>query len=78
MIHNKAGQPDRKPKINEKTLSALFDYQLFENDPSLRKFIGEVENEYDAEISDDDLLFVSAAGETVSAEKYNGKRDGTI
>lgn len=78
MINNKAGQPNIKPKISEKTLSALFDYQLFENDPSLQKLIDEVENEYGAEISDDDLSFVSAAGETVSAEKHNDKRDGTI
>lgn len=66
------------PEISEKTLSALFDYQLFENEPSLRKLIDEVENEYGTEISDDDLSLVSAAGETVSAEKHNDKRDGTI
>lgn len=35
-----------KPGISEKTLSALFDYQLFENDPSLQQLIDEVENEY--------------------------------
>ena len=56
------------PEISEKTLSALFDYQLFENEPSLRKLIDEVENEYGTEISDDDLSLVSAAGETTSAE----------
>lgn len=78
MINNKAGQPNMKPEISEKTLSALFDYQLFENEPSLRKLIDEVENEYGTEISDDDLSLVSAAGETVSAEKHRDKRDGTI
>ena len=78
MINNKSGQPNMKPEISEKTLSALFDYQLFENDPSLQKFIDEVENEYGGEISDDDLSFVSAAGETVPAEKHNDKRGGTI
>lgn len=78
MINNKSRQPNTLPKISEKTLSALFDYQLFENDPSLRKLIDEVENEYDTEIPDDDLSFVSAAGETVAAEKHKDKRDGTI
>lgn len=78
MINNKAGQPNMKPKISEKTLSALFDYQLFENDPSLQKLIDEVENEYGTEISDDDLSLVSAAGETMSAEKHRDKKDGTV
>ena len=66
------------PEISEKTLSALFDYQLFENEPSLRKLIDEVENEYGAEISEDDLSLVSATGETESSEKRKGKRDGTL
>lgn len=78
MINNKSRQPNTLPKISEKTLSALFDYQLFENDPSLRKLIDEVENEYGTEIPDDDLSSVSAAGETVAAEKHKDKRDGTI
>ena len=68
MINNKSRQPNTLPKISEKTLSALFDYQLFENDPSLRKLIDEVENEYGTEIPD----------ETVAAEKHKDKRDGTI
>lgn len=66
------------PEISEKTLSALFDYQLFENEPSLRKLIDEVENEYGTEISDDDLSLVSTAGETTSAEKHRDKKDGTV
>lgn len=66
------------PEISEKTLSALFDYQLFENEPSLRKLIDEVENEYGTEISDDDLSLVSAAGEATSAEKHRDKKDGTV
>lgn len=66
------------PEISEKTLLALFDYQLFENEPSLRKLIDEVENEYGTEISDDDLSLVSAAGETMSAEKHMDKKDGTV
>ena len=66
------------PEISEKTLSALFHYQLFENEPSLRKLIDEVENEYGTEISDDDLSLVSAAGETMSAEKHRDKKDGTV
>ena len=78
MISNKAGKPNMMPEISEKTLSALFDYQLFENEPSLRKLIDEVENEYGTEISDDDLSLVSAAGETTSAEKHRDKKDGTV
>ena len=78
MIGIRAGQQDRLPEISEKTLSALFDYQLFENEPSLRKFIDEDENEYGAEISDEDLSLVNAAGETVSAEKHRDKKDGTV
>ena len=78
MIGIRAGQQDRLPEISEKTLSALFDYQLFENEPSLRKLIEEVENEYGAEISEDDLSLVSAAGETESSEKRKGKMDGTL
>lgn len=77
MIGIRAGQQDRLPEISEKTLSALFDYQLFENEP-YRKLIDEVENEYGAEISEDDLSLVSAAGETESSEKRKGKRDGTL
>lgn len=78
MISNKAGKPNMMPEISEKTLSALFDYQLFENEPSLRKLIDEVENEYGTEISDDYLSLVSAAGETMSAEKHRDKKDGTV
>ena len=78
MIGKKAWKPDRMSEISEKRLSALFDYQLFENEPSLRKLIDEVENEYGAEISEDDLSLVSAAGETESSEKRKAKRDGTL
>ena len=78
MTGKKARQQDIMPEISEKTLSALFDYQLFENEPSLRKLIDEVENEYGTEISDDDLSLVSAAGETTSAEKHRDKKDGTV
>lgn len=78
MTGKKARQQDMMPEISEKTLLALFDYQLFENEPSLRKLIDEVENEYGTEISDDDLSLVSAAGETMSAEKHRDKKDGTV
>lgn len=78
MTGKKARQRNMMPEISEKTLSLLFDYQLFENEPSLRKFIDEVENEYGAEISDEDLSLVNAAGETVSAEKHRDKKDGTV
>lgn len=47
----------------EKKLNAMFDYQKFEKNSSLAKLIAETENRYAAELSDDDLGFVNAAGE---------------
>ena len=39
----------------------LFDYQRFEHEPELEALLDETENEYCAELSDDDLVQVSAA-----------------
>ncbi|CDD01454.1 unknown [Ruminococcus sp. CAG:382] len=64
--------------INEQKLALLFDYQLFENDPELKALIAETENSCFAEISDDDLLGVSAAGETVPDEKRRRHEDSTV
>ncbi len=47
----------------EKKLKKLFDYQRFEKNPRLEALIQETESRYSAEMSDDDLLMVAAAGE---------------
>ena len=47
----------------ENKLRKLFEYQRFENNSRLAKIISETENRYSSELSDDDLEFVSAAGE---------------
>lgn len=47
----------------EKKLKKLFDYQRFEKNPRLEALIQETESRYSAELSDDDLLMVAAAGE---------------
>ena len=49
----------------ENKLKALFDYQRFEKNAKLERLIRETENGYAAEISDDDLSLVNAAGEHV-------------
>ena len=61
--------------INEQKLALLFDYQLFENDPELKALIAETENSC---FADDDLLGVSAAGETVPDEKRRRHEDSTV
>ena len=48
----------------EKKLKKLFDYQKFEKNPRLQKLIGESEARLEAaELSDESLEKVSAAGE---------------
>ena len=48
----------------ERLLTGLFDYQRFERDPALQNLIDDTEARYfGAEISDDALDLVSAAGE---------------
>ena len=63
MEHKKAKWSRGISGLNEKTLSLLFDYQRFEHEPELEALLDEAENEYCAELSDDDLAQVSAAGE---------------
>ena len=48
----------------EKKLKMLFDYQRFEKNPHLEKLIEETESRAAQLLSDDDLFFVNAAGET--------------
>ena len=73
------GADKMKKQAEEKLLYALFDYQRFENNPILRTLISETENEYDGEISDDDLCEVNAAGEIKTTDSRGGdKRDGAI
>ena len=64
--------------FHEKMLSALFDYQKFENEPSLAALIDETEHRYGGEIPDDELFGVSAAGETAPVKKPKNPRDGDL
>ena len=64
--------------LNEKTLSLLFDYQRFEHEPELEALLDEAENEYCAELSDDDLAQVSAAGEAKRINRRETDEDGTV
>lgn len=50
----------------ESKLKKIFDYQRFERNEKLEKLISETESYYSRELSDDDLLFVNAAGEAES------------
>ena len=57
-------------------LTALFDYQRFENNKRLQALIDETEARYLHNLSDDDLEWVSAAGdETDLKDKKDGKED---
>ena len=64
--------------LNEKTLSLLFDYQRFEHEPELEALLDEAENEYCAELSDDDLAQVSAAGEVKRIKRRGTDEDGAV
>jgi len=44
-------------------LKALFDFQHFQEDPRLKRVIQSAESHCSQELSDDELLLVSAAGE---------------
>ena len=76
MEKRKFGRFMSKPHLSEKTLSALFDYQRFEQNPLLGALIDETGSEYGAEISDDDISRVSAAGEARPAERRRDGEDG--
>ena len=47
----------------EEKLKKLFDYQRFERNPQIARFIMEAENRKAVALSDDDLDMVAAAGE---------------
>ena len=47
----------------ENELKKLFDYQRFEKNARLETLIRETEDRYAAELSDEELTIVSAAGE---------------
>ena len=53
----------------EKKLTAMFDYQRFENNSRLAKMIASTESRYAKALSDDELFEVSAAG-IVTDTKY--------
>lgn len=58
----------------EEKLKKLFDYQKFEKNPRLEKLIEESEARYKAaELSDESLEMVSAAGEASAILKKHGK-----
>ena len=60
----------------EKLLKTLFDYQRFEDEPSLQNIIEETEERYQGkELSDDDLNTVSAAGDAYTGITDPLKRD---
>ena len=54
-------------------LTALFDYQRFERNKRLQALIEDTENRCMNALSDDDLEWVSAAGEETDLK---GKKDG--
>lgn len=59
-----------------KKLTALFDYQRFERNERLQALIEDTENRCMNALSDDDLEWVSAAGEeTDPKEKEDWKED---
>ena len=78
MEHKKAKWSGGISSLNEKTLSLLFDYQRFENDPQLETLIDEMESEYSAELSDDDLSQVSAAGEARLMKRRKGTEGDAV
>jgi hypothetical protein len=52
-----------------------FDYQKFSPNSRLNKMIEDVERRY-TELSDEDLFFVSAAGESYRMDDMNVNSDG--
>lgn len=58
-------------KNTEQKLKKLFDFQKFEQNQKLSKIIEEAESEC-VMLSDEDLYFVNAAGETVKGKSGDG------
>lgn len=65
-------------RLSERALFQLFDYQRFENDPQLQALIDGVEGVYGAELSDDELTQVSAAGELYRTKQTGGSGGGAV
>ena len=60
----------------QKELTALFDYQRFAGNERLQALIADTENRCLHALSDDDLEWVSAAGEPSELrEKKDGQKD---
>ena len=60
----------------ENLLAGLFDFQTFEKEPALQSVIDEVEARYFcAELSDDELCMLSAAGDPFSQPPDPKERD---
>lgn len=60
------------------TLSMLFDYQRFEKDTRLEKLIARTEDRYRAELPDDALQNINAAGEPWCIDKHKNSGDKTV
>ena len=71
-------KPDRAKMngLSEQALFQLFEYQRFEDDPLLRSVIDGVESAYGTELSDDELIQVSAAGELYRKKRTDGGGGG--
>ena len=78
MENKKAKWSEGISSLNEKTLSLLFDYQRFEHDAELEALFDEAESGYCAELSDDDLAQVSAAGEAKRIKRRETDEDGAV
>ena len=78
MEHKKVKWSGDASGLNEKMLSLLFDYQRFEHEPELETLLNEAESEYCAELSDDDLEQVSAAGEAKRIKRRGTNEDGAV
>lgn len=59
----------------EEILRALFDYQKFIGNDRLEKIISDTERQCEAVVSDDELEAVSAAGEPVFPNIWEGDPD---
>ncbi len=64
--------------FDNKILSRLFDLQRFSQNSHLAKIIRDTESRYGAALSDDDLTFVNAAGDSESVMLSDQGSDGTV
>ena len=53
----------------DKKLKSMFEFQRFQNNPRLAKLIQQTEQRYAGELSDEDMDFVSAAGEFTAEDE---------